>query len=209
MDRRKRERPDGDDGGFHFFLFDHVAVPLPPIPNCPAVSRLRLSATVTTKFFSPISLFPPIFLPIFSSPATVPPKYSPIPHYNYKILFSISTINFLSTNNYLWTHSIVFRVMNSDTLDLWGERRVPTRRGRCRGHRYDRRVPPTAGMQGEGDCKGAALRTALANGFVGHHTCTCTVSGLQPQTIDIESNGRGKKRRHGRTTLVFCIAVCI
>jgi hypothetical protein len=55
----------------------------------------------------------------------------------------------------------VFRVMNSDTLDLGGERRVPTRRGRCRGHRCGRRVPPTAGMQGEGDCKGAALRTAL------------------------------------------------
>jgi hypothetical protein len=52
--------------------------------------------------------------------------------------------------------------MNSDTLDLGGERRVPTRRGRCRGHRCGRRVPPTAGMQGEGDCKGAALRTALA-----------------------------------------------
>jgi hypothetical protein len=27
----------------------------------------------------------------------------------------------------------VFRVMNSDTLDLGGERRGPTRRGRCRG----------------------------------------------------------------------------
>jgi hypothetical protein len=51
--------------------------------------------------------------------------------------------------------------MNSDTLDLEGERRVPTRRGCCRGHRCGRRVPPTAGMQGEGDCQGAALRTAL------------------------------------------------
>jgi hypothetical protein len=78
---------------------------------------VRLSATITPKFFPPISLFPPIF----SSPAAVPPKYSPIPHYNYKISFSISTINFLSTNNYSWTHSIVFRVINSDTLDL-GER---------------------------------------------------------------------------------------
>jgi hypothetical protein len=41
--------------------------------------------------------------------------------------------------------------MNSDTLDLGGERRGPTRSGRCRGHRCGRGVPPTAGMQGEGD----------------------------------------------------------
>jgi hypothetical protein len=110
---------------------------------------------LSLNFFLYIT-FSPIFPPIFSSPAAVPPKYSPIPHYNYKISFSISTINFLSTNNYSWTHNTVFRVMNSDTLDLGGERRVPTRRGR----RCGRRVPPTAGMQGEGDCKGAALRTA-------------------------------------------------
>jgi hypothetical protein len=44
----------------------------------------------------------------------------------------------------------VFRAMNSYTLDL-RERRGPTRRGRCRGHRCGRGVPPTAGMQGEGD----------------------------------------------------------
>jgi hypothetical protein len=50
--------------------------------------------------------------------------------------------------------------MNSDTLDLEGERRGPTRRGRGRGHRCGRRVPPTAGMQGEGDGQGQALRTA-------------------------------------------------
>jgi hypothetical protein len=81
---------------------------------------LRLSTTVTPKFSLYIT-FPPIFLPIFSSLAAVPLKYSPIPHYNYKISFSISTINFLSTNNYLWTHNTVFRVMNSDTLDP-GER---------------------------------------------------------------------------------------
>jgi hypothetical protein len=79
-----------------------------------------LSATVTPKFF-PLYHFPPYFPPIFSSPAAVPPKYSSIPHYHYKISFSIPTINFLSTNNYSWTHSTVFRVMNSDTLDL-GER---------------------------------------------------------------------------------------
>jgi hypothetical protein len=43
----------------------------------------------------------------------------------------------------------MFRVMNSDTLDLGGERR-PTRRGRCRGHRCSHRVPPTADMKGRG-----------------------------------------------------------
>jgi hypothetical protein len=83
--------------------------------------------------FSPYITFSPYFSPIFSSPAAVPPKIPPIPHYHYKISFSIPTINFLSTNNYSWTHSTVFRVMNSDTLDLGGERRGPTRRGRCRG----------------------------------------------------------------------------
>jgi hypothetical protein len=82
--------------------------------------ELRLSATVTSKFF-PLYHFFPIFSLYFFIPAAVSPKYSPIAHYNYKISFSISTINFLSTNNYSWTHSTVFRVMNSDTLDL-GER---------------------------------------------------------------------------------------
>jgi hypothetical protein len=87
---------------------------------------IRLSATVTPKF-PPISLFFLIFPSIFSSLVAVPPKYSPIPHYKYKISFSILTINFLSTNNYSCTRSIVFRVMNSDTLDLEereGDRRV-------------------------------------------------------------------------------------
>jgi hypothetical protein len=124
---------------------------------------IRLSATVTPKFSPIYHFFPPIFPSIFSFPAAVPPKYSPISHYNYKISFSISTINFLSTNNYSWTHSTVFRVMNSDTLDLGGERRGPTRRGRCRGHRCGRKVSPTATMQGEGDGEGAALRTALVH----------------------------------------------
>jgi hypothetical protein len=50
--------------------------------------------------------------------------------------------------------------MNSDTLDLGGERKRPTRRERCRGHRCGRRVPPTTPTQGEGDAEGAALRTA-------------------------------------------------
>jgi hypothetical protein len=119
------------------------------------LSVYRLSATVTPKFV-PLYQFPPIFPPIFLSPAAVPHKYSHTPHYNYKISFSISTINFLSTNNYSWTHNTMFRVMNSDTLDLGGERRGPTRRGRYRGHHCGRGVPPRASMQGEGD----ALRTA-------------------------------------------------
>jgi hypothetical protein len=54
----------------------------------------------------------------------------------------------------------MFRVMNSDTLDLGGERRGPARRGRCRGHRCGRGVLPTAPMQGEGEGEGDALRTA-------------------------------------------------
>jgi hypothetical protein len=112
----------------------------------------------------PLNFFPyiifPLFPPIFSSPAAVPPKYSPIPHYNYKISFSISTINFLSTNNYSWTHSTVFRVMNSDTLDLGGERRGPARRGRCRGHRCGGRVPPTRRMQGKGEGQRPPLQLA-------------------------------------------------
>jgi hypothetical protein len=31
----------------------------------------------------------------------------------------------------------------------------------------------------------------------------------EPQNIDTEWNGREKKSRHGRTTLVFYVAVCI
>jgi hypothetical protein len=65
------------------------------------LSSVRLSATVIPKFF-------PLFVPLFfHSPAAVPPKYSPIPHYHYKISFSIPTINFLSTNNYSWPHNTV------------------------------------------------------------------------------------------------------
>jgi hypothetical protein len=70
--------------------------------------------------------FPSYFPPYFFIPAAVPPKYSHIPHYHYKISFSIPTINFLSTNNYSWTHSTVFRVMNSDTLDLGREKGTDT-----------------------------------------------------------------------------------
>jgi hypothetical protein len=93
---------------------------------------LRLSATVTPKFF-PLYHFSPIFPLFFHLPQRFPLNTPPIPHYHYKISFSIPTINFLSTNNYSWTHNTVFRVMNSDTLDLGGEIRGPTCRGRCRG----------------------------------------------------------------------------
>jgi hypothetical protein len=111
---------------------------------------LRLSATVIPKFF-PLYHFFPLFSPLFFHlPQRFPLNTPPIPHYHYKISFSIPTINFLSTNNYSWTHSTVFRVMNSDTLNLGGERRGPTRRGRCRGHRCGYRVPPTRRMKGRG-----------------------------------------------------------
>jgi hypothetical protein len=42
----------------------------------PIDGEFRLSATVPLNF-PPILLFLSIFSPIFSSPATVPPKYSP------------------------------------------------------------------------------------------------------------------------------------
>jgi hypothetical protein len=109
------------------------------------------------NFFSYIT-FPPIFPLFFHLPQRSPLNTPPIPHYHYKISFSISTINFLSTNNYSWTHSTMFRVMNSDTLNLEGERRGPTRRGRCRGHRCGHRVPPTRRMQGEGERQRLPLR---------------------------------------------------
>jgi hypothetical protein len=89
--------------------------------------------------FSPYITFPPISSLFFHLPQRFPLNTPPIPHYHYKISISISTIKFLSTNNYSWTHSTMFRVMNSDTLDLGGERRGPTRRGRCRGHRCGHR----------------------------------------------------------------------
>jgi hypothetical protein len=127
---------------------------------------IRLSATVTPKFF-PLYHFFPLFLPLFFHlPQRFPLNTPPIPHYHYKISFSISTINFLSTNNYSWTHSTVFRVMNSDTLDLGGERRGPTRRGRCRGHRCGHRVPPTRRMQGEGEVESPPLRLVSARSIL-------------------------------------------
>jgi hypothetical protein len=87
---------------------------------------LRLFATVTHKFFSSISLFPPISPLFFHLPQRFPLNTPSISHYNYKISFSISTINFLSTNNYSWTTAQCLG-MNSDTLYLRereGSRRV-------------------------------------------------------------------------------------
>jgi hypothetical protein len=109
--------------------------------------RLRLSATVTPKFF-------PLF---FHLPQQFPLNTPPIHHYHYKISFSISTINFLSTNNYSWTHNTVFRVMNSDTLYLKreGDRHVG---GAVGGHRCGYRMPPTRRMQGEGEGQDTPLQ---------------------------------------------------
>jgi hypothetical protein len=115
-----------------------------------ACHSLRLSVTVTPKFF-PLYYFSPLFSPLFFHlPQRFPLNTPPIPHYHYKISFSIPTINFLSTNNYSWTHSTVFRVMNSDTLDLGGERRRPTRRGRCRGTAAAIRCPLQPSWKGRG-----------------------------------------------------------
>jgi hypothetical protein len=99
---------------------------------------LGYSQPLTLNFFPLYHFFPLFFSLFFHLPQRFPLNTPPIPHYHCKISFSIPTINFLSTNNYSWTHSTVFRVMNSDTLDLGGERREPTRRGHCRGHRCGR-----------------------------------------------------------------------
>jgi hypothetical protein len=82
--------------------------------------RLGYPQPLPLNFF-PYITFPPIFPLFFHLPQRFPLNTPPIPHYHYKISFSILTINFLSTNNYSWIHSTVFRVMNSDTLYL-GER---------------------------------------------------------------------------------------
>jgi hypothetical protein len=100
--------------------------------------------------FFPYITFSSIFPLFFHLPQRFPLNTPHISHYHYKISFSIPTINFLSTNNYSWTHITVFRGMNCDTLYLGGERRGPARRGRRRGHRCGRRVPPTRRMQGRG-----------------------------------------------------------
>jgi hypothetical protein len=97
--------------------------------------------------FLPISLFPPLF---FHLPQRFPLNIPLISHYHYKISFSIPTINFLSTNNYSWTHNTVFRRMNSDTLYLGGERRGPARRGRRRGTAAAVECPLRAARKGRG-----------------------------------------------------------
>jgi hypothetical protein len=58
--------------------------------------------------FFPYITFPPIFPLFFDLPQRFPLNTPHISHYNYKISFSILTINFLSTNNYLWTYNTVF-----------------------------------------------------------------------------------------------------
>jgi hypothetical protein len=78
---------------------------------------VRLSATVTPKFFPLYHFFPLFFLLFFHLPQRFPLNTPPIPHYHYKISFSIPTINFLSTNNYSWTHSTVLEGVNSETLN--------------------------------------------------------------------------------------------
>jgi hypothetical protein len=166
----------------HLWSYERIAIGRPTIDHSPysadlygdlMAKSLRLSATVTPKFF-PLYHFFPLFSPLFFHlPQRVPLN---IPHYHYKISFSISTINFLSTNNYSWTHNTVFRVMNSATLDLGGERRGPTRRGRCRGHRCGHRVPPTRRMQGEGEVESPPLRLVLLWGLSGTLN-RCATSG--------------------------------
>jgi hypothetical protein len=104
------------------------------VPNAAPLTNMGLGYPQRLPLnFSLYITFPPYFPPIFYLPQRFPLNTPPIPHYHYKISFSIPTINFLSTNNYSWTHNTVFRVINSDTLDLGGERRGPTRRGAVGG----------------------------------------------------------------------------
>jgi hypothetical protein len=80
----------------------------PPLALAFNPCSLRLSAIVTPKFF-PLYHFFPLLSPLFFHlPQRFPLNTPPISHYHYKISFSISTINFLSTNNYSWTHTTVF-----------------------------------------------------------------------------------------------------
>jgi hypothetical protein len=127
---------------------------VPSHPHQPAKASLsspvRLSATVTPKFFPLYHFFLLFSSLFFHLPQRFPLNTPPISHYHYKISFSIPTINFLSTNNYSWTHSTVFRVMNSDTLYLEGERRGPTRRGRCKGTAAAIGCPLRAACKGRG-----------------------------------------------------------
>jgi hypothetical protein len=128
---------------------------------------VRKSWTTTSGYtqslslnFSPYIIFPSIFPHIFSSPAAVSPKYSPIPHYNYKISFSISTINFLSTNNYSWTLNIVFRVMNSNTLYI-GKREGAQRVGGAVGGTAAAVECPLQPPCNERGCRGGCVAHSL------------------------------------------------
>jgi hypothetical protein len=69
----------------------------------------------------------------------------------------------------------MFRMMNSDTLDLGGKRRGPTHMERCRGYRCGHRVPPTADMQGEG-----AVASTAAVSLTLHSCPNTTIRFLPP-----------------------------
>jgi hypothetical protein len=133
---------------------------LPPL--CPLSSprrRLGYPQPLPLNFF-PLYHFPLYFPPIFYLPQRFPLNTPSIPHYKYKISFSISTINFLSTNNYSCNHSTVFRGINSDTLDLGGERRGPTRRGAVGDTAAAVGCPLQAACKVRG-CVGAAIAVSL------------------------------------------------
>jgi hypothetical protein len=122
-----------------------------------AVGPIRLSATVTSKFFSLyhfFSIFSPIFFHLLQRFPLNTPLY-PTTTIKYHFLYQLSI--FLSTNNYSWTHSTVFMVMNSDMLNLGGERRGPVRRGRCRGTVAAVECPL------QPPCKGRGMRCAQPN----------------------------------------------
>jgi hypothetical protein len=84
----------------HFLLLIHGArlrFQFHPEPASP--HGLRLSAAVPLNFSSHITFLGHIInslSPTFSSPAVVPPKYSPYTPLQYKILFSIPTFYLLS-----------------------------------------------------------------------------------------------------------------
>jgi hypothetical protein len=71
--------------------------------------------------FSPYITFSPYFSSYFFISRSGSSKYTLYPTTTIKYHFLYQLLMFLSTNNYSWTHSTMFRVMNSDTL-IWEER---------------------------------------------------------------------------------------
>jgi hypothetical protein len=98
----------------------YAAMMLTPRPG-PTIC-LGYPQTLSLNFSSYITFFLYFSPYFFYLPQRFPLNTLSIPHYHYKISFSIPTINFLSINNYSYTHSTVFMVINSDTLDLGGEK---------------------------------------------------------------------------------------